>query len=287
MNVAVLEPDKVFPLDFKEGHLNTPDEVILDQVRHNIRLGLPQLQAYLPPPATIQNTMLLVCGGPSLSETEDELLNLYWQGAKVVAMNGSYEWCLEHRIKPSVMVMLDAREFNTRFVTRPAPGCKYLLASQCHPSAFEVCRGREIVLWHACSCGEIELQMLKDYYFDQVNPVTLGTTVALRTISIMRTLGFGSQIIFGLDSCWLGPAHHAYTQPENARDKRKRVWLRPKDRDDKAQMFECSPWMAKQCDDFFNLIRERGELFRLDVRGRGLIATAMRTAAEIQIEENS
>jgi len=106
----------------------------------------------------------------------------------------------------------------------------------------------------------------------------------MRAISLMRMLGFMRMEIFGLDSCWLDGEHHSYSQPENNHEKTISVWLRPRERDDMAQRFICSPWQAKQADDFMSLVKERGELFELNVHGRGLIATMIKTGASIQME---
>jgi len=274
-----LEPDKTKEIEFRGG-VNTPDFVLLKQVASNIRRGLPQVMPYNPN----DQLALLVCGGPSLAVTEKELVKAYWGGGKVVAVNGAYQWCLDRNIRPSAFVMLDAREFNARFVETPVDGCHYLLASQCHPVAFDLCRGRKTTIWHGMSAGELEVEVLDAYYFKRYHPVTLGTTVAMRAISLLRMLGFMRIEIFGLDSCWSGDQHHAYAQPENDNERRMSVWLRPKDRDDKAQRFICSPWQAKQVEDFMMLVKERGNLFQLEVHGPGLIATMIRTGAEISLE---
>lgn len=282
MNAAAqIEPGRVKEIVFKGG-VNTPDEVLLAQVAENIRRGLPQAQPH-PPNNT---TAIIVCGGPSLKTTEKDLVKAVWAGGKVVAVNGSYNWCIERNIKPSAFVMLDAREFNVRFVEQEVEGCKYFLAAQCHPNAFELCRDRETIIWHAMSAGEAEQALLDEYYFKRYNPITLGTTVAMRAISLMRMLGFMRMAIFGLDSCWFGDEHHSYEQSENNGERRMSVWLRPHDRDDKAQRFICSPWMAKQAEDFLQLVKERGDMFSLNVHGPGLIATILRTGAELATEGN-
>lgn len=259
---------------------NTTDEVILQQVSHNIRRGLPQVQPHQINP----HVAIVVCGGPSLAETEKELRDAVWRGGKIIATNGSYQWCIDRNLKPSAFAMLDAREFNSRFIATPVDGCKYLLAAQCHPQTFDLCREREVLIWHCCSGADTELEMLKAYYFDQVYPVTGGVTIGLRAISLMRLLGFTAFEIFGLDSCWMGKVHHAYEQPENDRDMRREVWLRHQGRDDKSAPFICSPWHIRQAEDFLELIRQRGDHFRLNVHGNGLLATMLRTGAEIQLE---
>lgn len=280
MNMAI-DPGKVVPVTFsKDSGCNTPDDVLLQQVNINIRRGLPQLFPHQPNPTTA----LLVCGGPSLAETEKDLARAVWAGGKIFAVNGAYQWCIDHNLKPAAAIMLDAREFNSRFLAEPVEGCKYMLASECHPSTFDVCRDRETLIWHACSAGDAGYEVLKEFYFGRVHPVTLGTTVGIRAISLIRMLGFTSIEIFGLDSCWLDKSHHAYEQAENNKDLRIPVWLRPENRDDKAVRFECAPWHMKQAEDFMGLIKERGDLFQLNVHGPGLIATILRTGAEIQME---
>jgi hypothetical protein len=272
------DASKTKEIEFKGG-LNTTDETIMAQVAENIRRGLPQAQPYSPN----TDTAIIVAGGPSLKATEKDLVEAVWRGGKVVAVNGAYQWCIDRNIKPSAMVMLDAREFNARFLETPVPNCHYLLASQCHPKAFDLCRDRKVTIWHGLSCGDDEKAMLDEFYFERYNPVTLGTTVAMRAISLMRMLGFTTMEVFGLDSCWLDEEHHAYEQPEN-KEKKMSVWVRPKDRDDLAQRFICAPWMAKQAEDFMRLVKERGDLFQLNVHGPGLIATMIRTGADIEIE---
>ncbi len=274
------EPEKTKEIELKGG-CNTTDEQILANVATNIRRRLPQVQPYEPNDATA----IIVCGGASLKTTEQELRDAYWAGGKIVAVNGAYNWCIEKNYKPSAAIVLDARESNARFIETPVTGCRYLLAAQCHPATFAQCDGRETFIWHACSAGDDEVELLKKYYFERFHPITLGTTAGVRAISLMRMLGFTKFEVFGLDSCWLDGEHHAYDQPENKRDQRMPVWLKPEGRDDKALRFECAPWHMKQAEDFQNLIKERGNLFQLNVHGPGLIASILRTGASIQTEE--
>ena len=280
MNLA-FQPEHTKKIEFSPlSGCNTPDDVVMAQVNENIRRQLPQVQPY----ASNGETALIVASGASLRDTEKELRDLVWSGGKIVALNGAYRWCIEHNLKPSACIILDARESNAEFVHEPVEGCRYLLAAQCHPRAFDYCRDREVFIWHACTGGDAEHDVLKEYYFNRVYPITLGTTVGVRAISLLRMLGFPRFELFGLDSCWTGNEHHAFPQKENEKDKRFRVWLRPEGRDDKVLRFECAPWHMKQAEDFQTLIRERGNLFQLNVHGEGLIASILRTGAEIQME---
>jgi len=282
MTEPVFDITKVQEIETKGG-VNTGEDTLLEQIDINIRRGLPQARPYM----LNGQTAVLIAGGPSLKYLEKDILNTIWRpGGKVITVNGTYQWCLDRNIRPSAMVMLDARQFNSRFVKEPVLDCQYLLAAQCHPDTFEMCRGRKVTIWHAASAGDREIELLDKYYFKKHYPVTLGTTVSIRAISLMRMLGFETFEIFGLDSCWVGDEHHAYQQAENNNDKIVPVWTRPQGRDDLATRFLCSPWHVKQAEDFLFLVKERGEMFRLNVHGAGLIATMIRTGAELDIEEN-
>lgn len=265
---------------------NVSDEKIMEQVSINIRRQLPQVM----PHAANKEIVALVCGGPSLKQTKKQLVELAWSGAKVVAVNGAYQWCIDNNIRPSAMIMLDARQFNSRFLETPVNGCHYFLASQCHPQAFDICKDRDVYIWHCCSGGEPEYAMLKDYYFGRTFPIGLGTTVAIKAIQVMNILGFKSFNIFGMDSCWmldsrlLERQHHAYPQAENDKDKYMPVWLSPDGHAELAEKFYCAPWMMRQAVDFQNLIRGQGDKFRLNVRGDGLIAAILRISATLGLD---
>jgi 6-hydroxymethylpterin diphosphokinase MptE-like protein len=256
---------------------NVSYEMILDQVLSNIKRQLPQAQPHSPN----NETVALVCGGPSLAKTENELVEAVWKGAKVVAVNGAYQWCIDRNIKPTAMVMLDARAFNARFVRTPVTGCKYFLASQCHPDAFEICKDRDTYIWHVCSGGVSEHELLKEYYFDRCFPIGDGTTVAIKAIPLMRMLGFQTFEIFGFDSCWMYDEHHSYYQPENDNDHCFPVWITPEGHPELVQQFFCAPWMMRQGMDFQKLIHDHGDKFRLNIHGDGLIAATMRLSAQL------
>jgi len=282
MTIA-FDADKVLKVEFAEDgwQVNVPEQELLAHMQVNLRRGLPQAMPYQPN----LDTVVLVAGGPSLgiAEIEKDLIDAYWRGGKVICVNGSYDWCIARNIRPSAFVMLDGREFNARFVETPVPGCRYLLGSECHPSVFEICRDREVTIWHPVNAGQPALDMLDQFYFkrDHAFPVTLGSTVSLRAISLMRMFGYTRFDIFGLDSCYLDGEHHAYAQPENNSEPWAPVWLRPEGRDDLAQRFDCAIWHAKQFADFCELLKERGHMFQVNVRGPGLIATAMRIGLDV------
>ncbi len=267
------------------GKVNTPDDTLLKNIQHSIRLQLPQVKPQAPQPQRV----LLVGGGPSLNETFEELRELYFEGAKVVTVNGAYQWCLERNIRPSAQIILDAREFNSRFVNPPVPQCRYLLASQCHPDTFKAVEGRDVWLWHGIAPDE-QIEKEFDSYYGQSwhnighGPIG-GTTVIIRGIALLRTLGFLRFDLFGVDSCYIGKSGHAYEQPENDGDKRFPFKVHPTGHPEMARTFWCAPWHIKQLECFLQMIRLRGNNFLLNIHGDGLLAYALKASAGIEIKQ--
>lgn len=265
-------------LELQEGRVNVSDEALLDNVRAAIRRGLPQV---FPQPAQMDRVVLLG-GGPSLESSLPDIRQAVFEGAKLVTMNGSYQWAIDRNLKPACQIVMDARAFNARFLAPHVPACRYLLASQCHPASFDAVAGYpDVWIFHAVSSTEDPLKTILDaYYAGQWVGVGGGITVALRAINLLRMLGYLRFDVFGVDSCWLDGGHHAYAQPENDRDKRVTVTVAPPDRPDLGQVFQCSPWHLKQAEGFVQQIRLNGDHFLLRVHGPGLLAHLLQSSAD-------
>lgn len=266
-------------VDFSQGSINTPDEVLIKNIKHSIRLGHPQVR----PQAPQKDRICLVGGGPSLDDTFEELRQLYFEGAKVVTVNGSAEWCLDHNIRPSAHIVLDARPENARFVARDILQCRYMLASQCHPATWKAVEGRDDVwIWHAMADDNPNRGVLDEYYQGWWVGTPGGTTVVMRALLVLRMLGFMRFDLFGVDSCFMGNKHHAYEQAENEGDSAFVVKMWPGEHTEKTRSFVCAPWMMKQLECFLQTIRIGGHTFLLNVHGDGLLAYALRSSADVQ-----
>lgn len=260
-----------------QGQLNVADPVLLANVAHSIRRQHPQVQPF----QVKAERVLLVGGGPSLASSIDELAELHFAGAMIVAVNGAAQWCLDHHLRPSCQVIVDARPGNARFVTRPVPRMKYLLASQCHADVWDAVEGREGVwIWHPIDGADTTVPLLDGYYgAGRWFGVPGGTTVAMRALRLLRALGYTRIDLFGVDSCFLDDAHHAYPQPENDADRRAEIGFFPTGLPNRKRSFVCAPWHIKQLEDFLQTIRVAGDDFLLQVHGDGLLAFALREAS--------
>jgi hypothetical protein len=266
------------------GRVNTPPEALHANIASAIRRGHPQVGRQRPQPGRV----CLVGGGPSLASTLPELRDLLWQGAKLVTVNGGYRWCIEHNLKPTAQIVMDARACNARFVDPPLPSCHYFLASQCHPSIWDAVEGREhVYIWHAISGSEkddedcAEQAILDAYYLKRWHGIAGGTTVVMRGLSLLRSLGYLRFDLFGVDSCWMHGAHHAFDQPENATDQQFPFSVHPTNHPELARTFVCSPAHVKQAEDLLQLLRFQGDHFLLNIHGDGLLAFILQSAADV------
>lgn len=262
-------PSHIVGLEIPDGGIN----VGADQVYANIRAAIRRPIAQLSQQPTKRDVAILVGGGPTLNETLDELREAYFAGGKIVALNGAYSWCLQHNLRPSAHIVMDAQAHNARFVERVVPTCNYFFASQCHPDLWDRVQDRPNVWMFHAGCADEPIKSELDAHFDgNWFNVTGGTTVASRALFLLRLLGFLRFEFFGIDCC-VFDTHHAYPQPEN--DREQLVTVRFERPDGTSRQFRGSPWHFKQCMDFVRIVSVDGGLFKIAVHGRGLLAYAL------------
>lgn len=252
------------------GALNTTIETVRANVKHNISAGWEQVT----PHETNDVEVMVLGGGPSLNAFEDDIKRLRAQGVKLITMNGTYGWCLEHGLTPSAQIMVDARPFNARFTHPVVDQCKYLIASQCDPTALEGLPRDRTLLWHTTA------EMIKDLLAEQYKTwwgIPGGSTILLRSLPLLRMLGFKQFHLFGCDSCLAEGAHHAYVQPEN--DDGIVVPVNVGGR-----IFYCHPWMIAQAQEFMDLITFLGDEIEVEIYGDGLLNHILLTGAELSKE---
>jgi hypothetical protein len=251
-----------------EGVLNTAEDVIEAQTAANIRAGWTQAIPF----TTQDREVVLLAGGPSMKAELETIRMLRNDGAALVTVNGAYGWAIEHGLQPSAQIVLDAREFNARFVDPPHPDCRYLIASQVHPATLAKLPKERTYLWHSgiSDANEALLAELGLPYF----PVPGGSTVVLRAFPLLRMLGYAKFHVFGFDSCVQHDGtHHAYPQPENDGADVIPVTCG-------ARIFHCVPWQLAQASEFRDLVGLMADQVEMKVYGNGLIAHMIQTGAD-------
>ena len=255
------------------GRVNTE----LKEVRENIVENSKTPYQTVVPHQLQPTEVMLIAGGPSLNDYTDEIIELRAKGMPLITTNGTYNWAIANGMTPSMQLLIDARAFNKRFVTPVVDDCKYMIASQAHPSVFADLPVDRTYIWQVCLADEVEdlLNELYDLWFACPG----GSTVTLRGLCLLRMLGFHKIHVYGFDSCYREDEHHAYSQPENDYKSRKLpVSVGGK-------VFWCDPWMYSQAREFLQMVRMFGDEIDLDVKGDGLIAHIIKTGAALSALE--
>lgn len=254
--------------------VNVDDARILENIRANIARQLPQMSVHAERPGPVA----IVGGGWSLEETLDELVALSWAGVPILALNGAGNYLAGKNLRPAALAVLDARPCNVAFVERAIPGCKYLLGSQCDPSLFEACEGREVRIFHVTDADGAARELLDAYYREHYQVVPGGSTIGLRAICLAHMMGFRDMHLFGMDSCHAADGrHHSFAQDWNESEPVAAVTVG-------GRRFMCSVWQTSQAKEFTNFIGSQGNHFRLDIHGDGLLAHIIATGARLEEE---
>jgi hypothetical protein len=236
---------------------NTEPDVLLGNVQRSVKRSLPWFDF----DESSQGSVCLVGGGPSLVDTIDQLKARHQNGAKVWAMNGSYDYLQSQGIIPDLMVMLDDRPEKVRFVQNPQQSTTFYITSQCDDAVFDALEGYKVVLVHANTPGVYEL-----LEHEKARPVHLiggFTTVGILSLILAKLQGFQRIFMFGLDSSYRDGEHHAYKQESNDADRVIDAMIND-------VTYKCAPWMAQQVTDFQNVVAGFGDV-TIEVCGDGLL----------------
>jgi uncharacterized Rossmann fold enzyme len=228
-----------------------------DQIRANSKRDL----TWHSPDMKRKGGVCIVGGAPSLKNSLNAIKVRKRFGDEIWAANGAHDYLIENGIIPDVMVMMDARPENVRFVRNPHPRVTYWMASRVHPSVLDALEGHKVVLWHSYQPGEIEALEGCERPFSAVGG---GNTVVLRALYLCAALGLRRLNLFGVDSSY-SEGHHVYDQPMNDGEAVETVFVGERE-------FKAAGWMVRQAQNFMDqakILLQQGCV--VSVHGTGLL----------------
>lgn len=169
--------------------------------------------------------IIIVGGGPSLTETVERIRAKKAAGAKILAINVSHDWLIERGIVPDYAMMGDAREW-VDYIT-PRDDVKYILFSQVPEKTLErfipfaantfIAHTDPVMLPIGCSGADL----MRTAYPGRVFSIfSFGVTVGITSITACEMMGFESSECHGFDSSMRDDGtYHAYKKPVEIGDK--------------------------------------------------------------------
>lgn len=197
--------------------LNMPTERLFDNIRRNVKRGLPVVQE-IPPHDKVA---ILVGGGPSLADDVEEIRRGQSLGQVVFAQNGAAAFLVSHGIVPDYQVIVDGRQQTAALVCPEAKS--HLICSHCDPATVE--RAPGATLFHPNVDGIDELVPAEPCLF-----IGGSWTVGLVNMALAFGLGYRIERLFGYDSSvravdqdmqtgrYSLTKHHAYPQRLNSKE---------------------------------------------------------------------
>jgi len=220
---------------------NTATEKLLENVRKACALDLP----WFAPADEHDRHVSILGGGPSLVDKIEEIQWRQSIGQEVWVLNNAHKALEGTGIRYDAQVLLDARPETAGFLTEAAG---YLVASQCNQAVFGAVESRPTTLFHVNSPGMADLLANEPHRAAYL--VGGGTTVGMNALALAFLAGYRFIHLYGFDSCYRGPAHHAYPQPLNDGE---RVSEALYTSSQGTKTYYCAPWMIGQAQEFAEL----------------------------------
>lgn len=236
---------------------NTHLENIKDNVRYSIDEGIPVIDGAYPAHG---KHAVIIGGGPSINSFVDEIKSRKTLGQDIIALNNSWKWLEKRLISADYHVMLDARPENSEFVPPSGSKITRLYATQCDHRVINLSKNENTILWNSY-IGEVA----DAFNHRNMFWIGSGTTVGIRSIFLLYTLGYRHFHLYGYDSSYEDNEGHAYEQKLNHGEKVIDVVVH-------GRTFKAAPWMVTQSQDFLETMEHiTGLGCEVTIHGDGLL----------------
>lgn len=236
-------------------------EALAANIKHAATLSLPKLEDVPGFRQRKNYPISLLAGGPSLADTIKDAKG------DLMVCGSAHDYVLSLGVKPKYAVFLDGDAIMAKYVKNPCKDVIYLVATQCDPVLFDRLKSYKVYTWNCAGGVGYEL-------FNNELVVGGGSTVTLRALSLAVLLGFSDIHTHGMDSCYIGGKHHAYSTEKVAKARPIRVGGAT------GKTFMASPYQVSQAMNFQAFLRHFKHIAYVTVHGPGLIAEIMKQGAK-------
>lgn len=155
------------------------------------KLAYSSVTARIQPGELKSDPIAIVCFGPSLNDTWEQIKNFRY----IMSCSGAHKFLVERGVIPTWDVTVDPRAHKVKLIGQPHPDVEYLISATCHQAVFDHLKGYKVILWHVFSPEAEALRLLPKGEW----AITGGASVGLRCLTIARFFGFTDLHIFGMD----------------------------------------------------------------------------------------
>lgn len=160
---------------------------------------------------TRQDKIAIVCYGPSLNETWEQVKQFKY----IMTCSGAHKFLIDRGIIPTWHVEVDPRAHKINLIGEPHKDVEYLIASACHPKYFDHLKDFNVKLWHIFDPSDEPMRILPPGEW----ALTGGCGAGLRAMALARFMGFKDQHVFGMDGNYGSEekeGSHAASHPNQA-----------------------------------------------------------------------
>jgi hypothetical protein len=166
-------------------------------------------------------------------------------------MNGTAKYLADRGVEVDMHISIDARESNRKFLGYAK---QYYLATQCHPSMFDV----PATMFHVATVDW-------DKHSDIGMAIGGGHSVGLFAMSLAFVLGYRVMHLYGYDSSYRESEHHAYEQSKNNGDPIIEAIVM-------GRKFKTTNWMVVQVNEFKEIAAQLSQMgCEITTHGDGLL----------------
>lgn len=180
-----------------ESHCVVDQDGRVANLKANLARGLPVIQHCQDEK---EGSLAIVGSGPSLADIVDKLRE--WDG-EIWAINGAYDFLLEHDVVPEGFFGIDPLPGLTEYVQNAQSETTFYLASTCDPSIFDALADHKVQLIHFASEDN-------SIYPEGSKVVMGGTTSVTRAPFVGVALGWRDIHLFGVDGSYTSKGPYCY-----------------------------------------------------------------------------